>query len=153
MATMNYELAATVLIEALFTTDGEACVKYGITARTLRRYRQRLAKDQNLAQLVKEKKAALDAGWASELPGLLRESQQAIKGLIAEIRTNPILRKNPMLLVTALEKSAGAHRLFVDAYYTGKMIDARIAATTAGSQNELRGEGVSDAAPVPDYSN
>jgi Homeodomain-like domain len=36
---VNKELAATALLEAVYTTDRQACERYGISERTLRRWR------------------------------------------------------------------------------------------------------------------
>jgi hypothetical protein len=123
MAKFKYDLAAQVLIEALFTTDDEACAKYGITSRTLRRYRQRLANDPLLEALFQTKKSKLDDKWADTLPAAMREAVRAIAEICSSMRTDPIARRNPF----SLEKLAGALKLCADVYYTGKVIDARLA--------------------------
>lgn len=122
-ATINRELAATVLVETLFTTDEKACEKYDVSVRTLRRWRAMLPTDPVLASFVRTKKAALDAQWADVLPAAMREAAQTIAEISVAIRTDPLMRKNPF----ALEKLAGALKLCADVYYTGKVIDARIA--------------------------
>lgn len=136
----RYDLAACALLEALYTTDADACAKYGISIRTLRNYRHSLAINPKLADLFREKKAALDAQWAEVLPGAMREAAQAIQDISKSIRTDPIARKNPF----ALEKLAGALKLCADVYYTGKVIDARIAGQNR-PQDELPGEGAAEA--------
>ena len=149
--TLRYDLAASVLIDAVFTTDEQACKKYGVSLRSLQRWRRQLADgDPNLAGFVATKKAAWDAAWAGELPAMLREVQQTIRGLMTEIRSSVPLRESPMMLVTALERAAGAYRLFADVYYTGRVIDARLA-NHDRSQEQLPGE--STAGSESKYSN
>ena len=145
MPKFRYDLAACVLIEALFTTDAEACKKYGITERTLHRYRQRLVEDSVLEHLFAEKKRALDDKWADVLPNAMREAVHAIAEISKELRTNPATRRNPV----SLERLAGALKLCADVYYTGKVIDARIADRNRPPERVL-GPGSPDA--VPDYS-
>lgn len=122
MKTFKYDLAACVLIEALFSTDEKACAKYGITQRTLQNYRQRLAEDSKLSLIFHTKKAALDKEWADELPRAMREATLTIAEIAIGIRSDAQMRKNPFVL----EKLAGALKLCADVYYTGKVIDARI---------------------------
>lgn len=67
MPTFDYERAATILAETAFSDDQVVCRKYGITDRTLRRYRERLLTDPRLSAFVREKQAALAERWADEL--------------------------------------------------------------------------------------
>lgn len=146
MPKFRYDLAAQVLLEALFTTDADACAKYGITDRTLRRFRQRLAEDPKLNNLFETKKRALDEQWADVLPGAMREAVESIREISIALRADPAARRNPF----NLEKLAGALKLCADVYYTGKVIDARIADRNR-PEKQLPGE--SAAAAVSDYAN
>jgi hypothetical protein len=130
----RYDLPAAALIEALFTTDKAACEKYGISTRTLTNYRRRQAKDPHLADLFHTKKADLDARWADVLPRAMREAAQAIAEISSAIRSDAVMRKNPL----SLEKLAGALKLCAEVYYTGKVIDARLAGYKS-SNEELYG--------------
>ena len=59
---LNKEFAATVLLDAVYTTDEQSCKKYGVSVRSLQRWRRQLADgDPELAGCVATKKAALDA--------------------------------------------------------------------------------------------
>lgn len=148
MKTFKYDLAACVLIEALFSTDEKACAKYGITQRTLQNYRQRLAVDSKLSLIFHTKKAALDKEWADELPRAMREATHTIAEIAIGIRADAQMRKNPFVL----EKLAGALKLCADVYYTGKVIDARIAGEDRpAGQVPLTGAAADEAAN--DYAN
>ena len=58
--TFNRDKATAVLLEALYTTDAKAAKKYGVSLRTLRRWRARLAVDADLAAFVHTKKKLCD---------------------------------------------------------------------------------------------
>jgi len=133
----KYDLAAAVLLDALFSTDEEACKKYGISARTLRRYRERQTHDPDLVALVLAKKAILDQQWADELPKAMRQALKAITVIAEEMQTNPAARRNPL----SLEKLAGALKLCADVYYTGKVIEARLKPQDAGTTGQNRAPG------------
>ncbi len=71
---LNKELAATVLLDSAYTTDDKACAKYGVSIRSLQRWRRQFADgDPELAGFVATKKAAFDKAWADELPVALRK--------------------------------------------------------------------------------
>lgn len=122
-AEINRELAATVLIEAAYTTDEKACQKYGVSIRSLQRWRKSLASDPVLAGFVATKKEAVDKAWAESLPVAMKEATQTIASIAAAIRVHPQMKDSPL----ALEKLAGALKLCADVYYTGRIIDARLA--------------------------
>lgn len=124
MASFKKDLAATVLLEALLTTDEKAVEKYGITRQTLHNYRKRLAEDEDFLHFFTTKKAAFDKAWADELPIALKKGIR----LIAECadsfgKDEQIFKRNPELI----HALAGAVKVCADVYYTGKVIDARIA--------------------------
>lgn len=123
--TLEKDLLATALLEAAFTTDEEACKRFGISVRSLQRARRELGHDLELSDLVARKKALADAAWADQLPRALREALHSIADISKELRENPETKRNPY----ALERLAGALKLCADVYYTGKVIDARIADT------------------------
>lgn len=76
---LNKEFAATVLLDAVYTTDEQACQKYGTSVRSLQRWRRLFADgDPELAGFVATKKAALDAAWAENLPSALSKGLQAL---------------------------------------------------------------------------
>jgi helix-turn-helix, Psq domain len=76
MTALNKEFAAEAIVDAMFTTDAKASEKYGISTKTLQRYRKRLAEgDPQLSGFVHTKKAERDLGFelsSDELPLWLR---------------------------------------------------------------------------------
>jgi hypothetical protein len=115
------EFAATVLLEAVFTSDRKACEKFNITDRTLRNYRARLNSDADFSALFQKKKALLDRAWADDLTATARKAARFI-GSVAE-SDEPSVRRNPVMV----HAMAGALKICVDAYLTNRVIDARLA--------------------------
>lgn len=133
---IDREFAAQVLIEAVYTTDERACQKYGISERTLRRYRAAMAKDSELSAFVRIKKQALDKAWADELRIALHKGIRTLSDCMEAISADPAYRKNPMI-VSAI---AGAIKLCADIELTGRIIDARLSDRDR-PEAELPGQG------------
>src|ERR1051325_2677946 len=123
MVAFKKELAAEVLLTAIFTTDAEACEKYGVSLRSLRRWRQQLAAgDPELAAFVHTKKAVFDAAWAERLSPALSRGLQALDKCFAEIMTDPRLCKNPVII----HALAGAVHILADVDLSNRVIDSRL---------------------------
>jgi ParB-like chromosome segregation protein Spo0J len=123
MSALNKELAAEALIDAAFTTDEQACQKYGISTKTLQRYRVRLAEgDPELSGFVATKKAARDAAWAENLPGALAKGLQALESCFAAVQQDPESLKKPEVI----HALAGAYRICAEVHITSRLIDARM---------------------------
>lgn len=123
MSNDNKEFAATVLVEAIYTTDEKACKKFGVSDRTLRRWRKALATDPVLSGFVHTKKAAFDREWAQELPIALRKAIRVIGEIADAISDNAAMKRNPNVIVAV----AGAIKICAEVHLTGRVIDARIA--------------------------
>jgi hypothetical protein len=117
------ELAAAAIVAAMYQSDKEACEHFGISQRSLQNYRQKLATDLEFAALFAKKKAEFDNQWADELPGAIRESLLFLHEAARAAREDPAYRKNPIVI----QAVAGAMKLCAEVYYTGKIIDARLA--------------------------
>ena len=123
MAALNKELAAEVLLAAIFTTDEQACQKYGVSLRSLQRWRRQLADgDPELAGFVATKKAAWDAAWAEGLPAALARGLQALEKCFKEIHADTSACKNPVVIHAV----AGAVRIVAEIHLTSKVINARL---------------------------
>jgi len=120
---MKYERAAAVLLEALYTNDEQATKRHGVSLRSLQRWRRQLATDSELAGFVATKKAAMDARWADELPIALRSCLIFLTGAFDQAATDPRALCNPVMIAAV----AGALKICAEVYYTGKVIDARLA--------------------------
>jgi hypothetical protein len=120
---LDLEVIATVLVEAPFAREDKVvCDKYGISLRSLQRYRQRLLTDPELAGLVANKKRAFDVAWAQEFPKALSTSIRVTGEMIAAIGADPQLLKN----FIALQSVAGAMKLLTEAFYTSQWFDAQL---------------------------
>jgi hypothetical protein len=143
------EFMAQVLVEAVYTTDADVMRRYGVSERSLQRWRRMLADgDPVLAGFVATKRAALDKEWAQTLPVALTQSVETVGAMMIAIRNDPTFGANPL----ALEKVAGAMKLLADVYFTGKIIDARVSPTDRPKAG-LLGSGDAAEDDAPDYPN
>jgi hypothetical protein len=123
MAPLNKELAAEVLLAAIFTTDEQACQKYGVSLRSLQRWRRLLVDgDPELAGCVAIKKQVFDAAWAEKLSPALSRGLQAMEKCFNEIIADPRHCKNPVVI----HALAGAVRILAEVDLSSKVIDARL---------------------------
>ena len=120
---LNRDLAAAVLLEAVFTSDGAACDKYGISIRTIQNYRRRLHEDPELAGVFATKKALFDRAWADDLVRALRGAALFIAEATETARNNEQCKTNPEMIAAM----AGALKLCADVHLTSKVLDARLA--------------------------
>lgn len=120
---LNRELAGTVLVSAAFTTDDQACEQYGVSLRSLQRWRRQLADgDPELAGIVSTKKAAFDKAWADDLPAALKRGISCLAECFETVKADPESHKNPAII----RAIAGAMSAVADIEITGRVIDARI---------------------------
>lgn len=126
---INKELAATVLIEAVYTTDEKACERYGVSIRSLQRYRKALSKDAELAEVFASKKAAFDREWAETLPLALRSSIECIHSICARLKDDSTAWRNPEMIRVV----AGAVLALSEVHFTGRIIDLRFGKSTGGA--------------------
>jgi hypothetical protein len=121
----NRDLAASVLITAVYTSDAAAAAKYGVSIRTLLNYRRRLATDDSLAQVFNTRKALLDKEWAQDFIAPMRKGAQFLLEAFESCRTDKNYIKNPVVIQAVAE----AVRLCADVVLTSKAIDAQFSDT------------------------
>ncbi|MCE5419172.1 MAG: hypothetical protein JJ713_00050 [Acidithiobacillus sp.] len=125
---LDYDFAATVLVECLYSDDAKIAHRYGITVRTIQNYRARMRKDARLSQIFAAKKAAFEREWASELAPAIRE---AIKFLQQAARSaDP---GDP----EAIHAVAGALKILSEVSMTREVINARLAAQDRPQRAEV----------------
>lgn len=71
-----------IAAEADFIGEAEAAKRHGISARTVRRYRDRVAKSPELAQDVKLKKIAMSEKWIDSAGQFLDSAIAKLKELV-----------------------------------------------------------------------
>jgi transposase-like protein len=135
-AIFNYDVAAAVLVRAVYSGDQTACKEFGISDRTLRRYRRRLSEDPLLSEAVRSKKRVIDERWADKLPGALGNAISFITEAARRAEAEATSYRNPALIAAI----AGAMKLCAEIYYTGRWIDARIG-PEARTPVQLLGQG------------
>ncbi len=121
--TFNRELAAAVLVEALFTTDVKAAERYGIDDRTIRNWRARMAEDEKLYELFVEKKRKFDEAWADELSPALRKGVRTLTECVEAVAADARMKKSPQVI----EAVSGAVKTLAEIRIVSNVINARIA--------------------------
>lgn len=126
MPAFNYDLASSALVDAAYMGDKGAAEKYGVTTRTVRRWRDRLDTDAHLSSFVREKKILTDQEWASELPSAIRASIRFVRESAKESKLG-----SP----DATKVVADALKILAEVALTREILDARLA-----GQNRPTGE-------------
>lgn len=73
------DMMARILVEAAYCGDDATCQKYGLSDRTLRRWRASLPDSPALSELVRIKKREYDKRWADEAPETIKAGMDFIK--------------------------------------------------------------------------
>jgi hypothetical protein len=117
VARLNYERAATILVEAAYFGDKQAADRYGVSVRTVERYRARMDEDDELSAFVAIKKQKFEDEWADELPGAIRASIRFLGRAAQEASA-----KDPQ----AIHSVAGSLKILADVALTKQVLDARL---------------------------
>lgn len=115
MPTFNAERAAMILVDALFKGDEQAAFDWGISKRTIQRFRKRLATDEGLASFVASKKTLAEQDWS-------KEANAAITAAVHYIRRAALKSKPSPEMVHAM---AGALKIVSEALAQKRLIDVR----------------------------
>ncbi len=119
---LNKEFAATVLLEAIYATDETACQKYGVSVRSLQRWRRLLADgDPELAGSVATKKVAFDRAWAEQLPVSLTKALTTLSECMDAVRADAKAKTNP----DTIHSVVGVLKTVAEIELTRKVLDAR----------------------------
>ena len=117
MPRLRYELAARIIAEAEFSPDKLVCDRYGITPRTLQRYRVQMAEDPKLSDCVASQKEALESEWVSDAIRTMRCQFRFLRKAAQQADA-----KDP----AAIHAIAGAMKLLGDGVAGSRIIDARL---------------------------
>lgn len=119
MAHGNFDIerAAKILIDATLMGDHAACDKWGITVRSLQRYRSRIDNDKEFRISVAQKKAEQDKAWANEIPTAISSCVEFLRAASQEVD-----KRDP----EAIHAVAGSLKILSEVYITREVIDARL---------------------------
>lgn len=113
---LNLERVAGILVEAAYYGDEVTAKEHGITTRTIRNYRSRLAKNDELSAFFRIKKQEFENRWANELPEAL---EAGIRYLMkAAKQADPSEPK-------AIHSIANSLKTLADIALTKRVLDAR----------------------------
>lgn len=80
---LSDELGTSLVAEALFSTDPAAlCARYGVSTKTLERWKARCSSDQKLAAVVSKKKNAQREEWEDEAVRFMRRGLRKLDELV-----------------------------------------------------------------------
>lgn len=116
MAAFNRERAATILVEAAYFGDQPTSDKWGVSIRSIQRWRERIDTDPKLAVLVASKKALLEGAWADELGGAIVAGIAYLKKAPSELPVSP----------EGIHAVAGSVKLLSTIETTKRMLDTRL---------------------------
>lgn len=144
--------AAKAVLEATVAGDKATCDKYGITRRTLQRWRKAIGTERhpkkrqttfgNLTENVAAKKAELEVDWAADIGKTLKAVIGAV--LRSTDPDNGADIKDP----DVIHALAGALKILSEVSSTWKLLDVRIR-RAAGQTGTAAGPAVSGGTVVP----
>jgi hypothetical protein len=113
------ELAARVLVAAMVKGDREVAQEYGVSRRSIQRWRSIITKDPEgeLATSVAKKKEAVEGDWAAKIPTAIESCLDFIEKAARE--GDP---KDPDLLRSV----AGALKMVSEVQISKVLMDARL---------------------------
>lgn len=118
MSDSSVEQISLILIDAAYMGDKKAAQKWGITDRSVRRYRARMATDSELSAYVLKRKQQAEKTWAEDL-------SLAIKAGIAFLsESTQALSKRDPEAVKAVNESV---KTLTDVAIMREVLDARLA--------------------------
>lgn len=113
---IDNERAASILVEAIFYGELTTANRWGISPKTIQRYRERLNEDDKLSVIVQLKKREFERDWVNEVPGALRSGIRFLQTAFQQL--DPANAEN-------VHAVAGAIKLLTEVQLTKQVIDAR----------------------------
>lgn len=111
------ERAASALAATMLLDDKTAAAKFGVSVRSVQRWRALLDTDDELAALVAQKKEALERDWAEDLGDAITKSIGFLGRAAADADT-----KDPAVIHSV----AGALKILTDVATARQVLDARL---------------------------
>jgi hypothetical protein len=114
---LDYDRAASILVEAAYYGEKATAAKWGITDRTILNYRNRLEQDSKLSDIFALKKGEFESDWANEIPEAIRSAVRFLKR--ASNEADP---KDP----ESIHAVAGALKIMAEVGMTKAILDVRL---------------------------
>lgn len=114
---LDYDRVATILVEAAFFGDSQAAERWGVSERTVQRYRKRMGKSDELSSIVALKKENFEQNWADEIPAAIRSATRFLMN--ASRQADPT---DP----AAIHAVAGAMKIMAEVGLTKEILDVRL---------------------------
>ena len=115
---IDHDKAAAILVDAAYKGDEVAAAEWGVSERTVKRYRARMGDDPKLALAVREKRALVERDWAETLPETIREAADFIRRAARQGNA-----RDPNMVHAV----AGGMKLVAEIHFAKQMLDARLA--------------------------
>lgn len=124
------DVRAVLLAEAAWIGDEAACEKYGVSKRSLQRFRRQAGTDMALMQALEAKRKAFEARWLEDLDLSLGEAIRTIRVCALEVAKDPKSAKNPAII----KELAGSIKMLADVKLANRVIEARLLGLNSGQQ-------------------
>lgn len=126
MARLDYDRVATILVESIYFGDVPTAKRWGLSTRTIERYRKRLNEDDKLSGFVALKKERFESNWAEEIPAAIRNGTRFLIKSFQEADPKD---------ADSIHAVAGAMKILAEIGLTKEIIDVRL-----GRYNRENGE-------------
>ena len=108
---------ASILAYSQLWTDVETAKQFGVSSRSIRRYRREMDTDTALAALVHAKRNELELGWADDITATIRTSIRWLREVCASAD-----KKDPATIVAVTQ----AVRVLADVKITKAVMDVKL---------------------------
>lgn len=115
---LNYDFAATVLVNAMQEGDELTCHKFGVSIKTIERYKKRVQHDPVLAEHVAQKQQLVNRDWTADILPAMRAAIEFIRRAAESADTRD---------VNAIQAVAGALKVLSEIYMTQEVLVAKLA--------------------------
>jgi hypothetical protein len=117
------DIRAAIIAESAWAGDEATCAKFGISRRTLQRFRRALENDPELMLALTAKQQAFEQRWLGEIDVTLGKAIRTIGEIADKVIKDPTASRNPAML----HELTYAAKMLSDVKLAKTIIDARLA--------------------------
>lgn len=141
------DIRAAIVAEAAWAGDEATCAKFGISRRTLQRFRRALETDPELALALAAKQEAFEQRWLGDIDITLGKAIRTIGEIADKAVKDPSAARNPAML----HELVYAAKMLSDVKLAKTIIDARLKGLNPSTEpihpNRQLGPGETQLAP------